>query len=297
MEPRSPFQEIDALRREIDRAFEEFGLETGPSFRVAFLPGRLARGYPLMNLHEDADNLYVEAMAPGVDPDSLNLTVVRNTLTISGEKKRAPGDIKPEAFHREERAGGEVRADHYAAGRNRRGQGQSRIQGRALAAHLAQGGRGQTEANQRERSLRSKAVSKWEEQTMAEKTVPVSGAPQRKVEPEVTRARERYVRPPVDIYETAEALVLMADLPGVVKESLEVRMEDAVLTIQAKASHAAPGDPIYREYDLNGFFREFELSEEIDQQKVSAELRHGVLTLYLPKKEKAKPRQIEVKVS
>lgn len=102
----NPFQEMEALRHEIDRAFEEFGLGAGPSVRAAFLPGRLARGYPLMNLHEDADNLYVEAMAPGIDPEALNLTVVRNTLTVSGEKKRAPGEIKPEAFHREERAGG-----------------------------------------------------------------------------------------------------------------------------------------------------------------------------------------------
>jgi HSP20 family protein len=101
-----PFQEIDALRREIDRAFEEFGLETVPSYRAAFLPGRLARGYPLVNLHEDRDHLYVEAMAPGIDPHSLKLTVVHNTLTISGEKEGAPSDVKPEAFHREERARG-----------------------------------------------------------------------------------------------------------------------------------------------------------------------------------------------
>lgn len=132
---------------------------------------------------------------------------------------------------------------------------------------------------------------------MAEKTVSVPGAPPRKLEPEITRAKERYARPVVDIYETPEALVLVADLPGVVKESLEVRVEDGVLTIQASAGHAAPGDPIYREYDLSGFFREFDLSEEIDQQRVGAELKHGVLTLRLPKTEKAKPRQIEVKVS
>ena len=74
--------------------------------RKAFLPGRLARAYPLINLHGDKDNLYVEAVAPGIDPESLNLTVVRNDLTISGEKKRLPGDIKPEMFHREERATG-----------------------------------------------------------------------------------------------------------------------------------------------------------------------------------------------
>ena len=132
---------------------------------------------------------------------------------------------------------------------------------------------------------------------MAERTVPEPGAQQGKVGPEATRGTERYARPAVDIYESADALVLMADLPGVIKDSLEVRVEDAVLTIQAKARHAAPGDLIYREYDLSGFFREFELNDEIDQQKVSAELKHGVLTLYLPKKEKAKPRQIEVKLN
>jgi HSP20 family protein len=59
-----------------------------------------------VNLHEDQNNVYVEALAPGVDPASLQLTVVRNTLTITGEKRRVPGEIKPEAFHRSERATG-----------------------------------------------------------------------------------------------------------------------------------------------------------------------------------------------
>jgi HSP20 family protein len=96
---------MDALHREIDRAFEDFFPSAAP-FSTAFLPGRLARGYPLVNVHEDKDNLYVEALAPGLDPESLNLTVVRNTLTISGEKQGPPEDIEPEAFHREERASG-----------------------------------------------------------------------------------------------------------------------------------------------------------------------------------------------
>jgi HSP20 family protein len=100
------FQELDSLHREIDRAFENFVPMTGPFARMAFLPGRLARGYPLVNVHEDKDHIYVEAMAPGIDPKSLNITVVHNTLTISGEKQGAPSEIKPEAFHREERARG-----------------------------------------------------------------------------------------------------------------------------------------------------------------------------------------------
>jgi HSP20 family protein len=100
------FQQMDDLHREIDRAFEDFVPQMQPSFPFAFLPGRLARSYPLINLHEDKDQIYVEAMAPGLNPESLNLTVVHNTLTISGEKKSAPDNIPPEAFHREERATG-----------------------------------------------------------------------------------------------------------------------------------------------------------------------------------------------
>ncbi len=132
---------------------------------------------------------------------------------------------------------------------------------------------------------------------MAEKTVPVPSGPQIRTEREVTRARERHVPPPVDIYETPEGLVLSADLPGVSKENLEVRVDDDVLTIQAKADHTAAGEVIYREYELSGFFRQFELGEDIDRDKVRADLKHGVLTLQLPKAAKALPRQIEVKVS
>ncbi len=101
-----PFAEMEALRREIDRAFEGFGLGTLPFSQVAFLPGRSPRQYPLINLHEDKDSLYVEALAPGIDPNSLNLTVVHNNLTISGEKLQNSSQIKPEAFHRNERASG-----------------------------------------------------------------------------------------------------------------------------------------------------------------------------------------------
>lgn len=106
MQQTESYQEMDALHREIDRAFEDFFPTAAPFSRSAFLPGRLARSYPLVNVHEDKDHLYVEALAPGLDPNSLNLTVVHNNLTISGEKKGPPDDIKPEAFHREERASG-----------------------------------------------------------------------------------------------------------------------------------------------------------------------------------------------
>jgi len=102
----NPLEDLDALRREVDRAFEQFGFPTVPDQRVAFLPARGPRRYPMINLLEDKDNLYVEALTPGIDPGSLNVTTMQNRLTISGEKARPAADIKPEAFHRNERASG-----------------------------------------------------------------------------------------------------------------------------------------------------------------------------------------------
>ena len=99
-----PWQTLEALRRELDRVFDETGTRNEPFFRTAFLPGRVARRYPLTNLYEDKDTLYLEALAPGVDPATLDLKVVDNTLSIVGEKRRVAGDVKPEAFHRSERA-------------------------------------------------------------------------------------------------------------------------------------------------------------------------------------------------
>jgi HSP20 family protein len=101
-----PWNTMEALRRELDRAFSNASFPTEPFFRTAFLPGQAARRYPLINLYEDPNNVYVEALAPGLDPGSLDLAVIRNLLTISGEKRRHPEAIKPEAFHRSERAAG-----------------------------------------------------------------------------------------------------------------------------------------------------------------------------------------------
>jgi len=102
----SPWQTLETLRRELDRVFDASGTRNEPSFRTAFLPGRAARRYPLTNLYEDKDAVYLEALAPGVDPATLEVSVVGNTLSITGEKRRVAGDVQPEAFHRSERATG-----------------------------------------------------------------------------------------------------------------------------------------------------------------------------------------------
>lgn len=129
---------------------------------------------------------------------------------------------------------------------------------------------------------------------MAEKTVPTvagSGEPAR----EPTRAEERYVAPPVDIYEDEQGLVVVADLPGVQPEALDVGVERGILTIQGRSDHLRAGSPLHREFELSGYFRQFQLPEEVDSGKITADLKHGVLTLKLPRAERTKPRRIKVR--
>lgn len=132
---------------------------------------------------------------------------------------------------------------------------------------------------------------------MAEKTVPTT-TPNNKMtsNKERTRMQERYLLPPVDIYETEEGLVVLADLPGVSANDLKIRLEDNILTIQGNARHLVEAEPIYREFQLYNFFRQFELSDQVDQERISASLNHGVLRLYLARAERAMPREIPVQI-
>lgn len=104
-----PFRDLEALRREVERAFEDFGggfRWNRPFSRTAFLPQLSARTYPLVNVGEDKDHVYVDALAPGLDPESIEVTVVNDTLRIAGEKSPIRDAVKPEAFHRSERGAG-----------------------------------------------------------------------------------------------------------------------------------------------------------------------------------------------
>jgi HSP20 family protein len=133
---------------------------------------------------------------------------------------------------------------------------------------------------------------------MAEKTVATStgGREMAAANRERTRAQERFIMPPVDIYETTDGLVLCADMPGVGPEDLHIRLEESILTIQGMAKHSIDLEPTYREFELGNFYRQFELSDLVDQDKINARLQHGVLIMELPRAEKAKPKQIPVRV-
>lgn len=102
--------------------------------------------------------------------------------------------------------------------------------------------------------------------------------------------------PDVDIFETETAITLLADLPGVRAEDLNIDLRDNTLTISADISPVEGGEEedILIEYETGKYYRQFSLSEVIAQEKIDAKLTDGVLRLTLPKVEKAVPRKITV---
>jgi len=106
----------------------------------------------------------------------------------------------------------------------------------------------------------------------------------------------RVYLPITDIFETDQALTVVMEMPGVNKDSVEIGVEDNVLTVTGRIDSAkyAGLRPLYTEYNIGNYNRSFQLSDRIDQSGIKAELKDGVITVVLPKAEKAKPRRIAV---
>ena len=92
-------------------------------------------------------------------------------------------------------------------------------------------------------------------------------------------------------------MTLEADLPGATERNLHIQLEDNVLDLYAKIDSPAPEGArlIHEEYRLGDYHRSFILSDEVDRERISAELKNGVLRLILPKGERARTRRIEIK--
>lgn len=131
---------------------------------------------------------------------------------------------------------------------------------------------------------------------MAEKTVPSVQENQTVAAKENTRSTNRYYYPPVDIFEHGNELVVIADVPGADKDQVKIGVKDGVLTVEAATAPQDHNGAIYKEFEWGDFYRQFELPDAIDQDKISAELKNGVLTLHLPKIEKS-AKLIPIKVA
>jgi len=102
--------------------------------------------------------------------------------------------------------------------------------------------------------------------------------------------------PPIDIYESDEGLVLIADLPGVSVKTLDLQVQNNKLTLLGRVTNPVPANArlLHKEYEEGDFLRSFILSEDVDHERVTARLNDGVLEVVLPRAAKATPRRIEV---
>jgi len=111
-------------------------------------------------------------------------------------------------------------------------------------------------------------------------------------------ARKTYT-PNVDILETKDEVQVIADMPGVSNDSIDLHFENGELYLHGSVPERQPRDQQYllREYATGDFYRVFRITEEIDAEKISAEYKDGVLCLHLPKVEAVKPRKIAVRTA
>jgi len=102
--------------------------------------------------------------------------------------------------------------------------------------------------------------------------------------------------PVTDIFETPEALTVVLEMPGVGPNSIEANVENDIVTIEGRIDFTKYEgmQPVYTEYNVGHYVRSFQISNKIDQGKISAEMKDGVVTLVLPKAEQAKARRIKV---
>lgn len=105
--------------------------------------------------------------------------------------------------------------------------------------------------------------------------------------------------PRVDIYETKDALYLIADMPGVDEKTVDVELEKNILTIAGRVENGKVKDHnlLFSEYEVGDYERTFTLSDEIDRDKIKANVKQGVLRLELPKAEKVKPKKIAIQAA
>ena len=134
-----------------------------------------------------------------------------------------------------------------------------------------------------------------EDETMAPNEL--EAKPKQKVErrDETTRPGT-FFQPAVDIFETKDELVLVADMPGVPPDGVDVGLEGDELSIEGRVRSGEYDGlkPLYVEYGVGGYYRRFTLGEMIDREGIKAQMKNGVLVLRLPKAERARARRISV---
>ena len=258
------------FQEELNWARGRFGVQNGPA---------LADAYPPVNIWGDSDRVYAEAELPGMQLDDLEIYVNEgNQLTIQGQRRQR--GLDKIVWHRLERGFGQfsrtirlpvtVDADKVEA----------RFEHGVLLVTLPKSEAAKPRRISVNDMVTSPAIKKEQRTELAEPEAPLGLC----------------FTPRVDIMETEEESLLFADLPGVKREDVDVRFDNGELIIDGRCALRHEGaNYLLSEYGVGDFYRAFSISEHIDWQKISAELKNGVLTVRLPNAETVKPKKITVK--
>lgn len=238
----------------------------------------LASSYPPLNIWGDNDKFYAEAELPGMQLDHLEIYVTEeNQLTIQGERRQR--ELDKGVWYGQERGFGQFSRTIRLPVKVDADKVEARFEHGVLFVTLPKNEAAKPRRISVNDMVNSPAIKK-EQQT--------------ELEPEVMLGV--CYTPRVDIMETEEGSLLVADLPGVKPEDVDVRFDNGELIIDGRCAPRHEGaNYLLSEYGVGDFYRAFSISEHIDSQKISSELKNGVLTVHLPKAETVKPRKITVK--
>jgi len=239
----------------------------------------LASTYPPLNIWADSDKVYAEAELPGMQLDHLEIYVAdENQLTIQGERRQR--ELDNGVWCGQERGFGPFSRTILLPVKVDADKVEARFDHGVLFVTLPKNEAAKPRRIRVNDLVNSPAIKK-EQPTELDK-------------PEYTLGL--CFTPRVDIMETEEESQLLADLPGVKPEEVDVRFDNGELIIDGRCAPRHQGaNYLLSEYGVGDFYRAFTISEQIDWPKISAELKNGVLTVRLPKAETAKPRKIAVK--
>lgn len=239
----------------------------------------LASSYPPLNIWGDSDSVYAEAELPGMPLDHLEIYVTdENQLTIQGERRKL--ELDDGVWYRQERGFGQFSRTIMLPVKVAADKVEARFEHGVLFVTLPKSEAAKPRRISVNDMVNGPAIKK-EQRTELDK-------------PEVAPGLS--FTPRVDIMETEEESLLLADLPGVKPEDVDVRFDNGELIIDGRCAPRHQGaNYLLSEYGVGDFYRAFSISEQIDWQKISADLKNGVLTVHLPKAETVKPRKITVK--
>jgi len=260
------------------REFQEEMMLVRERFAAGSHPA-LASSYPPVNIWGDSDKVYAEAELPGMQLDQLEIYVTEeNQLTIQGERRQL--ELDKGAWYGQERGFGQFNRTIKLPVKVDADKVEARYELGVLFVTLPK-----SEAAKPRRISVNDLVNcpaiKKEQRIELDK-------------PEATPGL--YFTPRVDIMETEEESRLLADLPGVKPEDVDVRFDNGELIVDGRCAPRHQGaNYLLSEYGVGDFYRAFTIGEQIDWQKIAADHKNGVLTVHLPKAETAKPRKIVVK--